>query len=99
MVELGLFEGDSVKKNIEHIPLTDSLTRIITEKTKIYRNRLVLTVDRNYFIQQGLPSVTYDIINYNINEINLGLKATDRPTRRKIVKSLKEWQNRRHEYQ
>lgn len=50
------------------------LSDTIYSKVVVRDNRMVLTVDRDYFVDRGLPPIYYDLTIYSLRETNDGFK-------------------------
>lgn len=84
MHELGIV--DPVTNEAIDTPMRDSLTRVIFEHGKFRRGKFLLDVSRDYFIEQGLPSIAYDVVIFNVWEINTTLKDMDKDVRKDFEK-------------
>jgi len=61
--QIGMLLPDSLKTN-EQIAIKDKMVEIYFTKTLVKNDEMRLKVDRDYFVEQGLPAFCYDIILY-----------------------------------
>lgn len=67
--QIGRMLPDSLKTPGQLL-INEKLTETIYEKVQVRNNRMVLNVDRDYVIGIGLPSFCYDLIKYELENIN-----------------------------
>lgn len=67
--QIGLLLPDSLKTP-EQIQIKEEMTEIIFSKTEVRKNRMHLTVGREYFVEQGLPDFCYDMAVFDHNNTN-----------------------------
>lgn len=61
-------------KSPEQLYIKEKLTEIIFTKSAVKNNKVFLTVNREYFIEQGLPDFCYDMVIYDIANTNKVIK-------------------------
>ena len=61
--EIGLLLPDSLKTS-EQIAIKDKMVEIYFTKTLVKNDEMRLTVDRDYFVEQGVPAFCYDLLLY-----------------------------------
>lgn len=69
-------------------PHKDSLGFIIVEHLKLIDGKVVLDVDRDCFVDLGLPSIAYDVALYEVHQMNTVLDGLDKETRDQIEPQL-----------
>ena len=71
--QIGLLMPDSLKTP-EQIQIKEKMTEIIFSKTEVRKNRMHLTVGREYFVEQGLPDFCYDMAVFDHHNTNKVIK-------------------------
>ena len=74
--ELGWDQPDSLMSP-EQLGIRQNTIQIAFTNTVVKNNEMRLTVDRDYFVKQGLPAICYDVIQFNYH------------TNNKVIKDLK----------
>ncbi|MBR5810477.1 MAG: hypothetical protein IKY36_03765 [Bacteroidales bacterium] len=74
--ELGWDQPDSLMTP-EQLGIRQNTIQIAFTNTVVKNNEMRLTVDRDYFVKQGLPAICYDVIQFNYH------------TNNKVIKDLK----------
>lgn len=75
--QLGFDLPDSLKTPEQRL-IKEKMVEVYLSKTEVRNNQMYLTVDRDYFVEQGLPAVCYDIALFEHSQSNKVIKEVNK---------------------
>lgn len=82
--EFGWDKPDSLKTP-QQLEMTQKLLEIGIMNTKVKKNRMYLTIDRDYFVEQGLPGICYDLVQFQYHNHNKIIKEIEKTEIGKMI--------------
>ena len=77
--QLGWALPDSLKTPEQRL-IRQKMVKLLYSNTKVKNNQLCLMVDRDFFVEQGLPAFCYDIALFEYSQTNAVIKEFAKTT-------------------